>query len=154
MNLVAPVNDSQWEEARRLVDEYAQSLGIDLGFQDYEHEVASLRVEYGPPGGGFVLAERDGVFVGCGGFRPLAAPSICEMKRLYVGPVGRGQGIGRAIAKHLIDAARGRGYAAMRLDTLPTMAAARRMYAELGFREIAPYRYNPVAGTTFLELAL
>lgn len=148
-----PGTTEEWAAARRLVDEYARSLGIDLSFQDFDREMASLPEEYGPPGGGFLLAEQDGMFVGCGGFRRLTA-ATCEMKRLYVAPNGRGLGIGRALALRLIDDARSRGYTAIRLDTLPAMSAARRMYAALGFKEIAPYRYNPVEGTMFMELAL
>ena len=153
MLIVTATTDRHWEEARRLVEEYAASLGIDLAFQDFQHEIASLRTEYGPPGGTFVLAENGGATVGCGGFRRLS-DDVCEMKRLYVAAAGRGLGVGRALALRLISDARSSGYAAMRLDTLPTMTAARRMYDTLGFREIPSYRYNPVAGTMFLELAL
>jgi ribosomal protein S18 acetylase RimI-like enzyme len=151
MTLVVPATPAQWREARRLVEEYAASLGIDLAFQDFTNELASFETEYAPPHGAFFLAEHDGAFVGCGAFRRLS-DGVCEMKRLYVAPPGRGRGIGRALAVRLIDDARARGYSAIRLDTLPTMIAARQMYAELGFREIEPYRYNPVEGTAFMEL--
>lgn len=180
MPLVQPATSTDWAAAQRLVRVYADSLGIDLSFQDFDRELADLEREYGPPDGAFILAEHAGSFVGCGAFRrapitlhptpgtpaPGTAPApsthhpapstrrVCEMKRLYVTPAGRGQGIGRAIAERLIADARVLGYRAMRLDTLPTMTAARRMYAELGFKEIEPYRYNPVEGTTFLELSL
>lgn len=148
-----PVTAAQWAAARALVEEYATSLRIDLSFQDFEHEIASLEVEYGRPAGAFLLAERNGQYVGCGGFRRWS-DEICEMKRLFVRPAGRGAGLGREIAVRLIDEARSRGYRFMRLDTLPTMTAARQMYAALGFHEIAPYRYNPIEHTTFLELSL
>ena len=153
MHILTATTNEHWALARRLVEEYAASLGIDLSFQDFQHEIASLRVEYGPPGGTFLLAEQDDSFVGCGAFRRLSEHT-CEMKRLYVASAGRGVGIGRVLAIRLIADARARGYLAMRLDTLPTMTAARQMYAALGFREIPAYRYNPVEGTTFMELAL
>ena len=153
MQILTATTNEHWALARRLVEEYAASLGIDLSFQDFQHEIASLRVEYGPPDGTFLLAEKDDSLVGCGAFRRLSEHT-CEMKRLYVTSAGRGVGIGRALAIRLIADARARGYLAMRLDTLPTMTAARQMYAALGFREIPAYRYNPVEGTTFMELAL
>ena len=155
MNLITPTTADEWAEARRLVEEYAQSLGIDLAFQEFHKEIESLRTEYGPPHGGFLLAQQGGGFVGCCGFRVMPADTtVAEMKRLYVAPAGRGHGVGRALAVRVIDEARARGYAAMRLDTLPTMHAARAMYAALGFRPIPPYRYNPIEGTTFMELVL
>jgi ribosomal protein S18 acetylase RimI-like enzyme len=153
VHILTATTDEHWAVARRLVEDYAASLGIDLSFQDFQHEIASLRVEYGPPGGTFLLADHDDSFVGCGAFRRLTHDT-CEMKRLYVAASGRARGIGRALAVQLIADARACGYVAMRLDTLPTMTAARHMYAALGFREIPAYRYNPVEGTTFMELAL
>lgn len=150
---MTPASAAQWAAARRLIEDYARSLAIDLSFQDFDHELASLEIEYGPPDGAFLLAEQSGAYVGCGGFRRWS-DERCEMKRLYVDPAAREGGLGRALAAQLIAEARGRGYRFMRLDTLPTMSAARHVYAALGFREIAPYRYNPIVGTTFLELAL
>jgi putative acetyltransferase len=153
VTLVRPRSDAEWLAARRLVEEYAASLQVDLSFQEFDREIAPLETEYGPPGGHFLLAEADGAFVACGGFRRLS-DTACEMKRLYVATVHRRIGIGRVLAVSLIEEARRRGYAAMRLDTLPAMARAQRLYVDLGFTPIPPYRYNPVPGTTFMELAL
>jgi len=142
-----------WAAARALVEEYAASLDLDLTFQGFQHEIASLPQEYGPPDGCFLLAARGGQFVGCGGLRR-HSPSDCEMKRLYVAPAHRGAGIARLIAGALIEHARQRGYAAMLLDTLPSMIGAHALYASLGFKTTAAYRYNPVPGATFWRLAL
>jgi ribosomal protein S18 acetylase RimI-like enzyme len=141
------------ETARKLFREYADALGIDLGFQDWERELRELPGAYAPPRGALFLAERDGASVGCVALRPLDPP-ICEMKRLYVRPEGRGSGLGRRLAEHVIEEGRRLGYARMRLDTLPSMSAAIGLYRELGFREIAPYRFNPVPGALYLELDL
>ena len=141
------------DTARKLFREYADALGIDLGFQDWERELRDLPGAYAPPRGALFLAERDGASVGCVALRPLDPP-ICEMKRLYVRPEGRGSGLGRRLAEHVIEEGRRLGYARMRLDTLPSMSAAIGLYRELGFREIAPYRFNPVPGALYLELDL
>ncbi len=135
------------------MEEYAASLGVDLGFQDFQREIDSLPLHYGPPGGRFLLAEREGAFIGCGALRDLGA-GTCEMKRLYVAPPGRGAGAGRALAEALIAEAQRSGYDRMVLDTLPTMRSAHELYISLGFRPIAAYRYNPVPGASFWELLL
>src|SRR5262249_20181086 len=140
-------------EIRRLMKEYAASLGVSLDFQDFDAEVASLPGEYGPPNGRLLLAQDGEEIMGCVALRKLAE-GACAMKRLYVRPAFRGAGVGRALAEAVIAEARRMGYRRMRLDTLPGMDRARAMYAELGFREIAPYRFNPIAGSAFLELVL
>ncbi|MDQ2985063.1 MAG: GNAT family N-acetyltransferase [Actinomycetota bacterium] len=141
------------DEARRLFREYADSLGVDLGFQDFEQELEALPGHYAAPTGKLLIARLDGDPVGCVALRPLEG-GLCEMKRLYVRDAARGAGAGKALALAIIEAAQDAGYDAMRLDTLPTMEAARRLYRELGFRAIEPYRFNPVADTSFMELDL
>lgn len=138
---------------RELVREYAASLGFNLHFQQFEQEVADLQGTYGPPGGTLLLAMADGIPGGCVGVRPLEG-EICEMKRLYVRPAARRAGLGRALAEAAINFGAGAGYRRMRLDTLPTMDRARALYESLGFRQIPPYRYNPIPDTLYLELAL
>jgi ribosomal protein S18 acetylase RimI-like enzyme len=141
------------DRAKELFQEYAASLGFDLGFQDFERELSHLPGEYAPPYGCLLLAWYGRELAGCVAVRPLE-DRVCEMKRLYVRPAYRGLGLGRTLAKAAIAEAKKLEYAAMRLDTVPSMQRARTLYRALGFAEIAPYRYNPILGATYLELAL
>lgn len=138
---------------KALFREYAESLGIDLEFQGFAEELAHLPGNYAPPKGRLLLATLDGEPAGCVALRPLEL-DICEMKRLYLRPAFRTHGLARVLACRIIEEARSAGYRRMRLDTLPSMYAARRLYTELGFRPIAPYYPNPIPGTAFLELDL
>ena len=133
---------------------YAASLPVDLGYQDFEAELAALPGKYAPPAGALLIA-RDGAGapLGCVALRPMA-DGCCEMKRLYAAPAGRGLGLGRALAEAICAEARRRGYREIRLDTLPTMTEAQGLYARLGFVPTAPYYDTPVAGTRFLARAL
>jgi putative acetyltransferase len=145
---------AQVAQARELFLEYAQSLGVDLCFQSFEEELAGLPGHYAPPEGRLLLAEYDGQLAGCVALHPWEA-GVCEMKRLYLRPSFRGKGLGRVIAEKIIAEARSVGYRSMRLDTIaPIMKDAVEMYRKLGFREIAPYRPNPIAGATYMELQL
>ena len=139
---------SNMTEVREIFREYAQSLGVDLSFQDFEHELASLPDYYAAI---FVAREED--VAGCVALRHIDDVT-CEMKRLYVRPAHRGKDLGRTLALHVIEEARTRGYKVMRLDTLPMMRAAMALYESLGFKDTEPYRYNPVAGSRFMELTL
>ena len=152
--VIAPAaSPGELAAVRALVEEYQRSLGVDLEFQGFSHELAHLGEVYGPPDGALFLATLDGAAVGCVGMRRFDA-TCCEMKRLYVRPQGRGHGLGRALAVRAMEAGRAAGYAAMRLDTLPSMRDAQALYERLGFRDVAAYRANPVAGTRFLEAPL
>jgi GNAT superfamily N-acetyltransferase len=131
--------------------EYAESLGFDLCFQDFERELAELPGEYAPPRGRLLLGWTDGDAVGCVALRPIDGQA-CEMKRLYLRPTARGHGAGKALAVAVIDEARAIGYRVMRLDTVPWMTTAITLYKSLGFREIGPYRHNPIEGAKFMEL--
>ncbi|MDE1184716.1 GNAT family N-acetyltransferase [Paraburkholderia sp.] len=133
--------------------EYAASLGIDLGFQDFDAELAALPGKYASPDGTVLLATRDGELLGCVAMRPLD-PDVCEMKRLYIRPAARGLALGRQLAVRICEAAERAGYSRIRLDTLPSMTAALQLYASLDFKPIPAYVFNPVEGTKYLERAL
>jgi ribosomal protein S18 acetylase RimI-like enzyme len=131
---------------RSLLREYADAIGVDLSFQDFDSEIADPLGFYE-----LVLLASDGD--GCVGLRRIDRRT-CEMKRLYVRPAARHGGLGRRLAEAVIDEARARGYERMLLDTLPTMGAAQALYRSLGFLETGPYRHNPVPGAAFMELSL
>jgi ribosomal protein S18 acetylase RimI-like enzyme len=136
-----------------LFKEYASLLGVDLCFQDFERELKELPGEYAEPDGCILLALLDSTLAGCVALRPFEL-DVCEMKRMYVRPMFRRKGIGRALAQKVIAEAKQRGYKKMRLDSLPTMTEAQALYRSLGFREIVAYRPNPIHGATFLELRI
>ncbi|WP_343627881.1 GNAT family N-acetyltransferase [Roseateles sp.] len=157
IRLISPDSPLLWEEARLIMREYAQTLDIDLDFQNFEQELSSLPGEYAAPQGGLLLALIDGQVAGCGGFRPIADSdyaNACEMKRLFIRPAFRRFGLGRTMAQALIDAATSAGYSTMLLDTLDDMEAARGLYEHLGFVEIPPYYFNPIPGAHYLKVDL
>ena len=150
---VSSADDPRIEEARRLLLEYVESLDVDLSFQNVDKELADFPAGYLPPDGALLLAACDERVAGVIAMRRLDA-EVSEMKRLYVRSEFRGFGIGRELVLAVIDAARRAGYRSMRLDTLPGMRDAQRLYRALGFREITAYYENPVQGTRYMELDL
>jgi putative acetyltransferase len=154
LNFVHADSPAQIAKARELFLEYAQSLGFSLCFQNFDSELAGLPGDYAPPEGRLLLAEYDGQLAACAALHKLGS-GICEMKRLYLRPPFRGKGLGRILAERIITEARQAGYHRMRLDTVePVMKDAVAMYRKLGFKEIAPYRANPIAGAKYMELEL
>lgn len=149
-------------QARTLFQEYAEWLAVDLCFQGFDAELAGLPGVYAPPFGRLLLAGAHGVAFGCIALRPLDAgrrdtapvPRIGEVKRLYVQPGQRGQRWGRRLAEALLTEARSIGYRELKLDTLAWMSAARALYAELGFRDCAPYYANPLPEVVYMSLQL
>lgn len=137
--------------------EYGASLGIDLNFQDFEAELRQLPGTYSSPRGALLAARSNKQLAGCCAMRPLDTadyPNACEMKRLYVRPAFRGQGLGRILVEAILEQARLAGYSSLLLDTLSDMETARGLYADLGFTEIPPYYHNPLAGFHYLRVKL
>lgn len=133
--------------------EFVASPRTDLGYQNNEADFAKLPGTYAPPSGGILLAERDGAVVGCVAFRRVTA-TICEMKRLYVRPAGRGLGLGRKLVTRLLSEAAAARYEEVRLDVLAEFEHAQQLYRELGFSPAEPVSFNPTPGTKFLGLRL
>lgn len=148
--------EHQIQQVKDLFSEYARSLGFSLRFQGFEKEIEELPGEYAPPEGCLFLSMDNGNAIGCVGLRPSGSSSerFCEMKRLYVQPQHRRSGVGKKLSEIVIGRAAGIGYTHMRLDTIITMNEATELYRSLGFREIDPYRYNPIEGAVFMELEL
>ena len=154
MKLVQASSPAEIEEVRQLFKEYHDWLGLNLCFQNFDEEVVSLPGQYVPPSGRLFLATEEDRVAGCIAMRKLEE-GICEMKRLYVRPEFQGTGLGRLLARTLIEVASDIGYQRMRLDTLPgKMDRAIAMYRRIGFKDIGPYYFNPVKDAAFMELDL
>jgi len=144
---------ADWRQARALIEEYAAALGHDLSFQNIAHELEHLDAEYSAPDGAFLLACEQQAVLGCVGLRRFGTGDG-EIKRLYVVPAARGRGIGAMLARAIVAEGRRLGYARLLLDTLAFMQEAQSLYASLGFRRTAAYRFNPLPGASYYELAL
>ena len=153
MEIRQAITDKEIEMVRTLFQEYAAWLNIDLCFQGFPEELASLPGLYVPPRGRLLIAWSDNEAGGCVALRPLK-DGVCEMKRLFVGPRFRGQSVGRKLAEQIVADARHIGYSSMVLDTLPSMGLALRLYERLGFVRCGAYYETPLKETVFMELKL
>lgn len=157
ITLVTPSGDEQVGHVRNLFAEYGQSLSVDLCFQNFADELRTLPGEYSEPRGALLAVMVGDEMAGCCAMRPLDTAdyaNACELKRLYVRPAFRGLGLGRLLAEGILDAARLADYGCILLDTLDDMEAARALYEELGFKEIPPFYFNPIAGSHYLKADL
>ena len=157
VQFITPDSPELLAATRQIFTEYATQLGIDLCFQNFDAELASLPGEYSEPRGALLLALVDGEIAGSCGLRALDSvdyPNAAEMKRLYVRKAFRGFGLGRQLAEAILDKARMAGYQSVLLDTLDDMESARAMYSDLGFEDIPPYYHNPIAGAHYLKVDL
>ncbi|MGH9364653.1 MAG: GNAT family N-acetyltransferase [Thermoanaerobaculia bacterium] len=153
VEVVEATGEGAIREIRELFLEYQRSLDVDLCFQGFQEELDGLPGPYGPPDGRLLLALQDGRSCGCVALQSIGDGS-CEMKRLYVRPEARGAGLGEVLVTRVLEAARSLAYHRVCLDTLPSMQRAAALYESLGFRDIPPYRPNPIPGTRFMALDL
>jgi ribosomal protein S18 acetylase RimI-like enzyme len=146
---------SDLEDVKRLFRAYVDWLAIDLSYQGFEEELAGLPGKYAPPSGALLLAKSEhGETLGCVALRPFDDTGSCEMKRLYVLPEARGLGVGAVLVDHIISCAQSAGYTDMKLDTLPTMTGAIKLYKQAGFEEIPAYYDTPIKETVFFQCSL
>ncbi len=155
VELLPALTPADLAQVHALFREYAQSLKVDLCFQNFDEELATLPGEYADPRGALLLAHVNGLVAGCCALRPLDNcdySNAAEMKRLYVRLPFRGLGLGRQLTEAILDAARHAGYTSVLLDTLDDMEAARALYEDLGFEEVPPFYHNPHAGAHYLKV--
>jgi GNAT superfamily N-acetyltransferase len=154
IELKSAQSENDYAIAKELFLEYASQLGVDLGFQNFDKEVETIKSEYALPEGAlFIGFDREQNPIGCFAVRKFK-DSVCELKRMYLQPRMQGHGAGSVMLKKAIAVAKELGYERMRLDTLPTMQAAINLYRKNGFYEIPPYRFNPIEGTKYFEIRL
>jgi putative acetyltransferase len=140
-------------KVRSLFGQYAISMGLNLGFQNFDDELINLPGDYTPPAGALLMAVERSASIGCVAMRPIDR-SICEMKLLFVKPAHRGKGVGRQLMESIVDEAKKAGYLSMRLDAIPTMHEAIRLCQSIGFHEIEPTCWNPIPGALYFEMDL
>ena len=152
-SIVVAQTAEDFKTGAKLFREYAATLQVDLAFQDFEKEIASISLQYNQPGGALLLLKINNQVVGCAGIRELD-PQVAELKRMYVRAEYRQHKLGRHLLDHALELAKSLGYGKIRLDTLPDMVQAQNLYRSYHFYEIPPYRFNPVAGTVYMEKLL
>ncbi len=162
IQIIEALDTQSLKAARELILEYGRSIidvaSCSLEHQNFDTEVASLPGKYAPPRGTLLLARVAGELAGCVALRPIdeVGPGYCEMKRMYVRPAFRGQGIGRVLAERLVADGKRMGYRVMKLDTdsHEKFTAAIALYRSLGFVECTRYNADPDPRTLWFELKL
>ena len=142
-----------YEEYGAMLLETDPVFARSLAQQNYDEEILHLEEKYGPPKGQIYLVFVDGELAGCVGMKP-SDDSHAELKRLYVRPAFRGRNLGETLTRRIMDDARKAGYRYLRLDTMPGLKSALKLYRRLGFRETDPYYDCLVPGTIFMEIEL
>ena len=146
--MIMEASEEDMLTVRELFREYQEWLGVDLCFQDFEPELATLPGRYAPPNGVIFLAVESDEVVGCVGVRPKAGDEA-ELKRLYVRPDHQGCGFGKQLFHAAMSKAQAIGYTSIVLDTLQPMRAAKSLYLAYGFKEIPAYYQNPEPGVEY-----
>jgi ribosomal protein S18 acetylase RimI-like enzyme len=144
---------ADFENGKRLFLQYIQSLDFELNFQDVDRELKEIATEYNYPTGALLLIYDGGQAIACAGVRKIDL-HIAELKRMFVDPGYRGHQLGKQLLQMAIDEARQLGYRSIRLDTIPQMHSAIKLYKAAGFYEIEPYRFNPIPGAIYMEKEL
>ena len=152
-SIITAKTENDFAEAKVLFLEYAKELNVDLCFQGFDKELNEISSIYNFPSGILLLLKNKNGFIGCVGLKKID-DEISEMKRMYVKKEFRGKGLSRKLISELFSFAKKSGYKSVQLDTLPQMKEAISLYESFGFREIPPYRFNPVEGTKYMELKL
>ena len=150
---ITKIKQSDIENTKELIKEYLTWIENDLSFQQIDKELATFPEKYEEPGGSFFIAKDGDTIVGCIGLRKIQN-EVCEMKRLYIKDKYKGIGLGKELIITIIEEAKKKGYRKMRLDTLPKMKAALKLYKEFGFYQIEQYIENPIVGAVFMEKIL
>lgn len=154
INIKEATSNEAYKIAIKLIKEYVSQLGVDLSFQNFNQEIQNIKQQYARPSGVMIIVYSDNEkTIGCFGIRAYEG-TICELKRMYLKKEYRGLGIGKELLTKSIELGRALGYKKMRLDTLPSMQAAIGLYKNMGFYEISAYRFNPIEGTKYFEIAL
>jgi ribosomal protein S18 acetylase RimI-like enzyme len=146
-------SEEDFKTAKEIFLEYKNSLNLDLCFQKFHEEISDLPSQYSEPAGCIILCYDNNEPIGCIALRKFEGDT-CEMKRLYLRPEARGKGSGRVMANKIVEKAKQFGYKKIRLDTIETMKEAIALYKTMGFKVIAPYRFNPLEGVIYMELEI
>jgi putative acetyltransferase len=153
--IITATSEAHYKAGLALFNAYADSLNFNLSFQNFNDELTMLPLMYGAPTGALLLVESENSYVGVAGLRRIENDQTCEIKRMYIDPLHRGNGIGRLLLESLIDVAKNMRYQTIKLDTLaPQMPTALHLYHSFGFTKTEPYNFNPYDGVVYLERKL